>query len=75
MRRSHQPPSGQPSPPPPPVGNLLSLKQVAERLGVHYTTLYRYRAQGLPVIYVSRRNVKVDEHDLNQWLAARKDSL
>lgn len=59
---------------PPPVGKLLSLREVANRLGVHSATLYRYRAEGLPVIYISRRNVKVDEQDLERWLASRKEA-
>ncbi len=74
MRRSHSIQPVQQPAPPPTVGQLLSLKEVAARLGVHSATLYRYRAQGLPVIYVSRKNVKVDEQDLNRWLAARKDA-
>jgi len=51
----------------------LSMKQVADRLGVCTKTIQRIIARGeLPAIKLSHRCVRVAETDLNAYLESRK---
>jgi excisionase family DNA binding protein len=52
---------------------LLTIKQVAARLGVHPTTVYDYiNLAGLRVTRLSPKAVRVDEADLRMWVDERK---
>jgi predicted site-specific integrase-resolvase len=55
------------------VPNLLSLKRVAEALGVHVNTVRNYMTRcGLPWVALSPRRIAIDARDLERWIAARK---
>jgi excisionase family DNA binding protein len=50
----------------------LTLPQVAERLGVHRSTVYTLIAQdGLPVIYIRPRCPRVLVEEFDAWIARR----
>lgn len=51
---------------------LLTVKQVADILGLHEQVVRRYiRKEMLPAIKINRE-YRVDEEDLNNWLEERK---
>lgn len=53
---------------------LLDLQQVAERLGVHYSTVQEWATNGtLPAFKLAgRRKWSVDEEDLQIFIASQK---
>lgn len=54
---------------------MLTVKQIAERLGVHRITVYRWIYQKkLRALKISRNIVRIEEEDLERFLEERKDS-
>lgn len=52
---------------------LLSAEQVAERLGVNKDTVWLWMRSGqIPYVQVSRKLRRIDEADLDAFLASRK---
>ena len=52
---------------------LLTIKQVAERLGVCRASVWRYIRKGkLKAIKYTARNFRISEKDLNQFLKKHK---
>ena len=52
---------------------LLKPEEVAERLNVSRRTAYNLISSGdLPSVAVSRQLVRVDEKDLNEYIASRR---
>lgn len=55
------------------VPQLLTIDQVAARLGVHRTTVYDFiHLSGLKVTRLAAHAVRVDEADLKAWIEQRK---
>ena len=52
---------------------LLTVKQVAELLGMHPKTIYDWRYKGKLVGYKLGCNVMYDRDDITRWLASRKE--
>lgn len=53
------------------VNNLLSKKQLSERLQVSVTTIDRWRKQGLPYKRAGVKLVRFDLSEVNEWLEQR----
>lgn len=55
------------------VSQLLTIDQVAARLGVHRTTVYEFiNLSGLKVTRLAAHAVRIDEADLKAWIEQRK---
>lgn len=55
-----------------PRPTLLTYREVAKYLDVHYDTIRAWVAKGdLPVVYISTRCPRIDAADLEAWKAAR----
>lgn len=55
---------------------FLSLEDVAEYLGVHINTVYKYMKDGdrpLPTFRISGRILRVKKSELDEWLKSYKD--
>jgi excisionase family DNA binding protein len=51
----------------------LKLSQIAEMLNVHRLMVYRLVAKGeFPVIYLSRRCIRVPRREFEEWLASKQ---
>jgi excisionase family DNA binding protein len=49
---------------------ILSLKDVAEYLGVRTGTVHKFIKGGMPVVRVGRKIIKVRRQDLLDWIAS-----
>ena len=49
---------------------ILSLKDVAEYLGVRIGTVHNFIKRGMPVVRVGRKIIKVRRQDLLNWVAS-----
>ena len=47
---------------------ILSLKDVAEYLGVRTGTVHNFVKRGMPVVRVGRKIIKVRRQDLLDWI-------
>lgn len=55
------------------MNKLLTPKQVAKKLGVSEFTIWRYiKAGKLKAIKLTKRNFRIEEKDLNQFLKRHK---
>lgn len=54
------------------VAQMLTVRQVAERLNVHRTTVYTFINEGLPVTRLAPKAIRIDEEDLKVWIEQRK---
>jgi excisionase family DNA binding protein len=56
------------------IRSILSTQEVAARLGVHVTTLYRWCAAGsfVPKVRLGPGRVGFASDDINGWLAQRR---
>lgn len=53
--------------------HLLTVWEVSQRLQLHTSTVYRLIRNGhLPVVVISASTLRIDEADLQAWIAARK---
>lgn len=55
---------------------FLSLEEVAEYLGVHINTIYKYlkdEQNPLPTFRISERIIRVKKSELDAWLKAYKE--
>ena len=53
--------------------NLLTMEQVAKKLGVSLRTIYRWIDSGeLPVSYVGKRTYRIFERDLIKFVYSRQ---
>lgn len=49
---------------------ILSLKDIAEYLGVRTGTVHNFIKRGMPVVRVGRKIIKVRRQDLLDWIAS-----
>jgi excisionase family DNA binding protein len=60
--------------------NYLTIPQVAAKLGVTRSTVYRYIAEGVPFLRVDiglpgKPRVRVVESSVDQWIASRNQAV
>jgi excisionase family DNA binding protein len=59
----------------PRLQHLLTVRQVAERLGIHEKTLRRWATSGrFPCVRI-RSRIRFDLQDVLKWISARKEGV
>jgi excisionase family DNA binding protein len=55
-----------------PIAQLLTIRQVADLLCIHRTTVYDFiKKDGLPVLKLGSRSTRVDSIKLQEWMNER----
>lgn len=54
----------------------LKVSEVAEKIGMHKDDVYRFIKNGeLPAKRISRRRIRVSEHDLDEFMQTRQSAV